>query len=357
MVEPRDTVSRILAHLGVTALALGCRGADAPSHAPAPAETVNVGAVPSAPTSAVVATAPSASASASTPTPTAASAAPTAPSGRAAPTSSARPGGKVGGKGQPCGPNYTCEPKLSCDRPFNGAGFGPGPGTCINDPVIYEGRPLLVEGSPRTAAPRTQAEGWSDVAATPLDGLAPEEQDRLGEELVAAAFEEHASIAAFARTVCQLMALGAPAWLLEKTSTAMSDEIAHARAAFALATRLGANAAPGALEAATHPLGTGPDLARELFVEVVRGGCVGETLAAHRAAARAEATGSPHMRAFYTMIATDEARHAALALQTARWLLEQRPDLRAVLDEEVSALEGEPRGLVLPLVSAVLVAS
>lgn len=352
MIEHRDTVARILAHLGMGALALGCRGEGAPSHTPAPVETVNVGAAPppSAGAPSAAPTAPSASPVASAAPPSAPTAtAPVAP----APVASASRAKKVGGRGQPCGPNFTCDPPLDCERPFNGAGFGPGPGTCVTNHVIYEGRPLVVDGVPRTATTASRGDGWSE-AGTPLGDLDPAERSRLREELAAAAFEEHASIAAFARTACELMALGAPAWLLAKTSQAMGDEIAHARAAFALAARLDGAVEPGPFSAAVSPLRAGPDLARELFVDVLRGGCIGETLAAHRAGERAEAASSSHLRAFYTMIATDEARHAALALETARWLLEGRPELRAVLEEETGALTGEARTLVLPLLEACL---
>lgn len=357
MVEHRDTVARILAHLGLGVLALGCRAEGAPTHAPSPVETVNVGAMPppSAGAPSAAPTAPSASPVASaapSSAPTATATVATAPA-TAAPAPSASPGKKVGGRGQPCGPNFTCDHPLNCERPFNGAGFGPGPGTCVTNHVIYEGRPLVVDGAPRTATPASLDQGWSD-AGTPLADLAPLDRIRLREELVAAAFEEHASIAAFARTACELMALGAPAWLLAKTTQAMSDEIAHARAAFALAARLGADVAPGPLAAAVSPLRAGPNLARELLIEVLRGGCVGETLAAHRAGVRAETAGPPHVRAFYTMIAADEARHAALAFETARWLLEQNAELRAVLDVEVAALAGEARALVVPVIAAYL---
>ena len=57
------------------------------------------------------------------------------------------------------------------------------------------------------------------------------------------AVEEHASIAAFARTICQLMALGAPARLLADTQRALGDEIEHATSCLSWVEALGGEAA------------------------------------------------------------------------------------------------------------------
>jgi hypothetical protein len=85
-----------------------------------------------------------------------------------------------------------------------------------------------------------------------------------------------AGVAAFARTLCQLMALGAPLELLERSQIALSDEIDHTRGSLAWLARFGGGeAVPGALSEAVSPLGSSAavgleQLARELLLDVVR---------------------------------------------------------------------------------------
>ncbi len=200
------------------------------------------------------------------------------------------------------------------------------------------GRPLTVDGAAHVAASRP-GRGWHgdalpDATGTDLSSLR------------AAAFEEHASIAAFSRTMCELLSLGAPAWLVGETQRALADEIEHARSTFAVLASLGAAPdEPGPLAAAVAPFGTTEELLRDVFW----GGCVGETRAAHRAHALADQASTPSMRAFYTKIAQDESRHAALAFRTARWLIDARPHLRAVLDGELGEFDRAPVALIAPL--------
>lgn len=275
---------------------------------------------------------------------------PPAPASTSAPSATVEP--LPSEPGQPvdkggCRTNADCGNGLYCQREFTGAGFTDAPGTCVKDPPIYEGRPLVVDGRPRVAA------------GARASGDAP--FSRRASELRAAAFEEHASVAAFARTLCELMALGAPSWLLAKTQSALADEIRHATDTFAWVGRLGAPTEAGPLPEAVAPLRAGPTLGAELLRDVFRGGCVGETLAACRAAERAadESTRrdpwSAELSAFFARIAEDEARHAALAFETARWLLGRAPDLRPVLDEEVERFRRGAtdleRGLLEPLLS------
>ncbi len=143
------------------------------------------------------------------------------------------------------------------------------------------------------------------------------------------AFDEHASIAAFGRTCLALLALGAPAWLIEETCTAMRDEVEHAKLAFELLDALcGAENAisAGVLPEAVAPMRE-PDLARALLEDVLRGGCVGESMAVLEAASLLPRAPS-QAHAFLERIILDEARHAALAWKTARWLVSAFPTLR-----------------------------
>jgi hypothetical protein len=159
---------------------------------------------------------------------------------------------------------------------------------------------------------------------------------------------EHASIAAFARFALQLLALGAPAELVERAHEAIGDETRHARICFALASAY-----------AGHPMGPGALRLEGAVGEVsleeclrltVREGCVGETVAALEAREAAERARDPALRATLRAIAEDELRHAELAWRFVRWAIARAPELAEVLHVEIAhALdearrpEGEPR--------------
>ena len=244
--------------------------------------------------------------------------------------------------------------------PFNGAHTIPGPGHCRpeNEPQMG-GRPLYVEGVARVSPP-VEDRQWHREDAREALAAAPALEPWRG-QLARAAFEEHASVAAFARTICQLVALGAPAWLVDKTQRALADEIVHATRTFEWVERLGGGAlGPGPLVEAVAPFVGGAateTLAAELARDVFRGGCVGETLAAHEAAEHAEAAPDFELGAFYTDIANDEARHAALAFETAGWLRSRFAVAAAALDEErarfATSATPEHQRVVNPLLSAV----
>jgi hypothetical protein len=258
--------------------------------------------------------------------------------------------------GGECRSDADCGKGLYCWRNFTGAGFTKDPGHCNPGRPIYEGRPLVVDGEPRVARRETGSawrgpdERW---AATALQ-LDVELRCRLAAELRAAAFEEHASVAAFARAICELVALGAPSWLVGATSEALADEVRHAEATFTWYAAVSGDAlAPGALAEATAPLRSGEGAREALLRDVFRGGCVGETLAACRAAERAQdAPGG--LSAFYTQIAEDEARHAALAFRTALWLRDEG-SLAGVLDDEMArfhaAATPDERATMAPLLA------
>jgi hypothetical protein len=187
-------------------------------------------------------------------------------------------------------------------------------------------------------SPVVPGRAWHDDGVpSPLLPDGPE-LERLRARLARAALDEHASVAAFARTLCQLLALGAPASLVEKTQRAVADEIVHAKESFAWLARLGGGlASPGPLPQAVAPFSGAPDrdaIAEELLRDVFRGGCVGETLAAHEAAEDAARAPTEELRAFHERIADDEARHAALAYETALWLVTEHPRLAAAMREE-----------------------
>jgi hypothetical protein len=161
---------------------------------------------------------------------------------------------------------------------------------------------------------------------------------------------EHASVAAFARFLLELLALGAPADLVRDTQRALADEIAHAELCFGLASAYGAQAvAPGPL-----PLEGALD-ARSRF-EIVRTAfleaCVGETLAAVEARLALDRARDVEVRRALARIADDEARHAELGWRFVQWAIatssaedaeELRAALRTIVDAE-SALSHPPGG-------------
>jgi hypothetical protein len=174
---------------------------------------------------------------------------------------------------------------------------------------------------------------------------------------------EHASVAAFARFVLELLALGAPAELVEDAQQALADELEHTRLAFGLASAYqGKGVGPG-------PLPTAGVMVAAPLVEVVRTAfleaCVGETCAVIEAErARAAAT-DPVVIALLDRIATDELRHAALGYRFVKWALAvaapaDQAALYATLRRELDALalraarDVSIREIVLPCAQALL---
>lgn len=211
--------------------------------------------------------------------------------------------------------------------------------TCFEDTVedaccyggqIYQfaiGRPFKVDGEARTAA---EACDPSWVAALP-EGLDASHLPRATRRRLAEAWRrvghgEHASVAAFSRFVMQLMALGAPADLVSDATAAVADEIRHARDAYAFASLFaGHTVSAGALDM-DRALEDGADL-RAIVLDVVREGCIAETLAASQAAAAADAATVPAIRDALTRVAEDEGRHAQLGWRFVRWALSVDPTL------------------------------
>jgi hypothetical protein len=126
-------------------------------------------------------------------------------------------------------------------------------------------------------------------------------------------------VASFARLTLELLQHAAPSDLVQLAQLAALDEIEHARACFAQASRYaGVEQGPGPL---SMTAALGPVDLPQLAANTVREGCVGETLAALVAAEQARAATDPIARAALLKIAEDEARHAELAWQIVRWSL------------------------------------
>lgn len=200
------------------------------------------------------------------------------------------------------------------------------------------GRPLTTTEGAWRRAPIVARADWA-ASLPDLGDLPPDTRAALVAHWSDVAALEHASVASFARHTLELMALGAPPDLLLAVQQASSDEIRHARLAFGVLEALGDGArGPGALplhdvDARTSPV----DILIGLLVE----GCLGETQGAAEAAeAAARATGP--LRDVLAEIAADEARHAALAWRTVRWMIEEDPTLLGVVHDTLASARPTP---------------
>ncbi|MDC0723689.1 ferritin-like domain-containing protein [Nannocystis bainbridge] len=183
------------------------------------------------------------------------------------------------------------------------------------------GRPFLVEETARTARPLAR-DDWGSAVAPALAGLSAGERAALAAGWLEDGLAEHASVAAFARFALQLLALGAPASLVEAAQQAMADEVAHARLCFGLAGAYGGEPrGPSPLPLAGAL--TGADDLVTVTVATLREGCIGETFAALQAEAALARAEDPAVRAALARIAADELRHAELAWRFVAWALER----------------------------------
>ncbi len=184
------------------------------------------------------------------------------------------------------------------------------------------GRPFLVDDAMLAAPPRPGALGWSDPAALLPDvaDLAPSERAALAEAWTRDGLLEHASVASFGRFALELLAVGAPAELVELAHHAALDEVRHARLCFGLAgAYAGTPVRPGAFPFAGQ-VEVSANLA-SVAARAAREGCVGETIAAVQAAEQRTRATNPAVRAALAVIAEDEARHAELAWRAVVWAL------------------------------------
>lgn len=182
------------------------------------------------------------------------------------------------------------------------------------------GRALRIRGR-SVAAPLVISDGWRTPDIGPdISSLSPEARDALAAAWASSARSEHASVPAFSRLSLSLVALGAPAHLVQAALRAALEEIEHARLSFALAEAYGLTPmGPGSLvELTSAPAVTvtsRADLARESLVD----GCLLEGAAAAYAQVALARASDPAVRAALAVIARDEASHAELAWEIARW--------------------------------------
>jgi hypothetical protein len=237
-----------------------------------------------------------------------------------------------------CAADTDCMPPSQCT-------FQQGHRVC--SPIMCAvGRPFLIEGHARLAS-RTTGDDWSANGARPdVSRFAPADRARLGEEWTKIGLMEHASIAAFARFTLQLMSLRAPADLIERSNAAQRDETLHAKLAFGIASAYtGRDIGPGPLDI-RGALEAGS--LQEIVVNVIREGCIGETVAAVEAAEALEHAVDPAVRDALARVAHDELTHADLAWRFVRWALDQGGEaLRDVVRKELERARPQPAAVEL----------
>jgi hypothetical protein len=183
------------------------------------------------------------------------------------------------------------------------------------------GRPFVVAGEARVASAGASLD-WLRDARSPA--AAPGSSPDIAGEWLRDALAEHASVASFSAFNLSLLALGAPAALVQASATAALDEVFHATACFELARRYGGGAL-GPAPLGMDQLRVDTDLATvaaRTFVD----GCLGETAAALVARASLDLCDDPLVRSVLERIARDEAKHAELAWQFVAWALRRGGD-------------------------------
>lgn len=185
------------------------------------------------------------------------------------------------------------------------------------------GRPFIVDGQARVAA-KVERDDWRATQGGAAHRLAVESLDasvraRIGGAWASDAAMEHASIAAFARFVLDLLSVGAPADLVIDAQSAMRDEIEHARACFTMASRYaGQPLGPDTLDVSGDG---GPRSLADIAAATVIEGCIGETLSSALAEERAKLSAHPSTRTLLARIAEEEASHAELAWRFVGWAI------------------------------------
>jgi hypothetical protein len=209
--------------------------------------------------------------------------------------------------------------------------------TTLNDCGCY-GRPY-VDGARVVRADVSSDGQWQGHAASPdVAGLSAEARERLARFWLDNALSEHSSVAGFHRFALDLLAHGAPPALVLAAGRAAAEEVRHTQLCAVLASGY-----------AGRPVGPGPlpiasvEVARsleELAVWTARDGAVAETLAALLAGAMLERAADPACRRALTVIARDEASHAALAWRSLAWAVSTGG--RSVVDAIAPVLLASP---------------
>ncbi len=221
-----------------------------------------------------------------------------------------------------------------------GLGVGGALGGAWGRPLRLRGRivhPELRAGSDWTRGDRPSTAGLDEATRRALEALWLHDAQK-----------EHASVPAFSRLSWQLIAVGAPANLVEAVHVAALEEIDHTRRCFALAAGYGGrshSAEPmpdlllgGALDLPGRPL-------EAIAVESLKDGCLLEDFNADVAAACAAACLEPVTRDVLERIAREERAHAELSWKIVAFCVERGG---APVRRAVERAAGELAGVARP---------
>lgn len=204
------------------------------------------------------------------------------------------------------------------------------------------GRPFVVGEGARAAEQVRGDAGWRSASpARPETAtLDTDARERLSRAWARDGLFEHASVASFGRFAIDLLAVGAPADLVEEAHRAAIDEVRHARLCLGLASAYaGVDIAPG-----PFPAGATLEVTSDLAILSARcasEGAIGETLAALVAAEQLAQATDPAVREVLSVIVEEEARHAELAWRTIAWALRRGgPEVRGAIARVFEALRG-----------------
>ena len=193
-------------------------------------------------------------------------------------------------------------------------------------PVPVFGRPYMSSGVALTSE-LEKCDAGSHPEQTYPGPHTCSERRRAASEWRDAAKDEHAAVASFARVSLELVGVGAPLRLLTAVHMAAMQEVGHAEMCLVVAQWLGTGCGDDAEYVVApfpaHNIAIRNDPVAVALSTFDEGG-VGETGAALQAALKrgccANDTASPMTRALDAVVA-EEARHAALAWSTVRWLV------------------------------------
>lgn len=232
-----------------------------------------------------------------------------------------------------CGSSIdTCREDADCTAPEVCLSGEDGSRSCQERSLCGIGRPFLVDEEIRWAEVTSRSD-WSldlDRDLAHLNrGLTDAERASLASGWTQIALMEHASVAAFARFQLQLLALGAPADLVEATNQALVDETRHARVAFGISRVFSeSDVGPGPL---SIDGALGAVELEEIALLVLLEGCIGETCAAMEAEWAVGQCSDEKFRSILAEIGADEKRHSELAWRFIAWAVGRRPELADVL--------------------------
>jgi hypothetical protein len=156
--------------------------------------------------------------------------------------------------------------------------------------------------------------------------MTSDERAWLGRKWLEAGLGEHASVAAFACFVLDLMQLGAPPDLILGAVHAMEDEVEHARLCFGVARQFNNGpASPGPMLLPQRSEHREP---AAILESAIFEGCFEEVVSAECARVARDRADASYIRNVMERIAADEARHADLSWRAVEWILKCHPELR-----------------------------